>query len=238
MKGVVLAGGYGKRLFPLTKITNKHLLPVYNKPMVFLPIEKLIQCGIREILIVTGSDCAGNFTRLLGSGKEFGASFTYKVQDGAGGIAQALSLAEEFAGKSKFAVILGDNIFTDDFSPYVEEFAASSMDAMIFLKEIESPDRFGVADVANEKIISITEKPMNPKSNLAVTGFYLYDGKSVFDIIRGLKPSARNELEITEVNNEYLKRGKLGFKVLKGDWSDAGTFESLYHAASIVRKEA
>ena len=236
MKGIVLAGGYGTRLLPLTKVTNKHLLPVYDKPMIFFPIKSLLDCGIREIMIVTGPECVGDFMSLLGSGKEFGASFTYRVQEKAGGIAEAISLAEDFVGKSKFAAILGDNIFAEDLSGHAAAFETSASEAMIFLKSVDKPERFGVAEVDGDRIISITEKPAHPKSNLAVTGFYLYDGKSVFGIIRSLAPSARNELEITGVNSEYLKMGKLDFHVLAGEWTDAGTFESLYAASGLVRK--
>lgn len=236
MKGVVLAGGYGKRLHPLTKVTNKHLLPVFNRPMISFPIQTLISCGIRDILVVTGPECVGDFMSLLGSGKEFNASFTYRVQENADGIAAALLLAEDFIGKSKFAAILGDNIFSDNFSAHAQEFERSSSEACIFLKPVASPERFGVAEVSGAKLLSITEKPANPKSNLAVCGIYFYDGSSLFDIIRGLTPSKRNELEITDVNNGYLRRGKLDFRLLGGEWSDAGTFESLYSAASLVRK--
>ncbi|MFA6490149.1 MAG: sugar phosphate nucleotidyltransferase [Candidatus Micrarchaeia archaeon] len=236
MKGVILAGGYGKRLFPLTKVTNKHLLPVYDRPMIFFPIQTLVSCGITEMLIVTGTECVGDFMSLLGSGKEFKASFTYRVQDGAGGIAEALSLAEDFAGGEKFAVILGDNVFTESFAAHARDFESSQLEAMVFLKEVEKPERFGVATVQGGRIISIIEKPAQPESNLAVAGFYLYDGKSVFDIVRSLEPSGRNELEITDVNSEYLRRGKLGFRLLAGEWTDAGTFESLHAASGMARK--
>lgn len=236
MKGVVLAGGNGTRLLPLTKVTNKHLLPVYDKPMIHFPIGTLLECGIRRILIITGSEHMGDFMSLLGSGKEFGAEFTYRAQEGAGGIAEALSLAEEFVGKEKFAVILGDNVFTGNFSDQAKRFEGAAAKAKIFLKQVAQPGRFGVAKVANNRVVSIIEKPKEPESDLAVTGFYLYDGNTVFDIIKRLTPSARNELEITDVNSEYLRRGELDYSILDGEWSDAGTIESLYHAAGIVRK--
>lgn len=223
-------------MHPLTKVTNKHLLPVFDRPMIFFPIETLVSCGISEIMVITGPESVGDFMSLLGSGREFKASFTYRVQDGAGGIAQAVSLAEDFVGKEKFAAILGDNIFSDNFSKHAKDFESSGMDACIFLKPVENPERFGVADVSGGRINAITEKPPAPKSKLAVTGFYLYSGESLFGIIRGLKPSARNELEITDVNSEYLRRGKLDFRQIGGDWTDAGTFESLYAAAGLARK--
>ena len=236
MKGVVLAGGTGTRLLPLTKVTNKHLLPVYDKPMIHFPIGTLLECGIRQILIVTGSEHMGDFMSLLGSGREFGASFTYRAQDGAGGIAEALSLAEDFVGNERFAVILGDNIFTGNLSDQVKSFEGSKAKAKIFLKQVAQPERFGVANIAGGKVISIIEKPKAPESDLAVAGFYLYDGGTVFGIIKNLMPSARNELEITNVNSEYLRRGELEHALLDGEWSDAGTIESLYHAAGIARK--
>jgi len=236
MKGIVLAGGNGTRLMPLTKVTNKHLLPVYDRPMIHFPIGTLLACGIRQILIVTGSEHMGDFMSLLGSGKEFGASFTYRAQDGAGGIAEALSLAEDFVGKEKFAVILGDNVFTGNLSDEVKKFECSEANAKLFLKQAEHPERFGVAEIADGRVVSIVEKPAAPKSGFAVTGFYLYDGSTVFGIIKSLKPSERNELEITDVNNEYLRRGELDYAILDGEWSDAGTIESLYHASGIARK--
>ena len=236
MRGVILAGGNGTRLLPLTKVTNKHLLPVYDKPMIHFPISTLLTCGIRKILIVTGSEHMGDFMSLLGSGKEFGASFTYRAQDSAGGIAEALSLAEDFVGKDKFAVILGDNLFMGNFSGQVKHFESSTANAKIFLKQVVKAERFGVAEIVDNELVSIVEKPVVPKTDLAVTGFYLYDGKTVFDIIKKLTPSARNELEITDVNNIYLRRGELEYAILDGEWSDAGTIESLYHAAGIARK--
>jgi len=231
-----LAGGNGTRLMPLTKVTNKHLLPVYDRPMIHFPIGTLLECGITQMLIVTGSEHMGDFMSLLGSGREFGASFTYRAQDGAGGIAEALSLARDFVGNEKFAVILGDNIFTGNLSGHVKGFEASKAKAKIFLKQVEGAERFGVAEVSGGKVQSIAEKPPAPKAGLAVTGFYLYDGGTVFGIIKGLAPSARNELEITDVNSEYLRRGELEHAILDCEWSDAGTVESLYHASGLARK--
>ncbi|MFH0817891.1 MAG: sugar phosphate nucleotidyltransferase [Candidatus Micrarchaeota archaeon] len=237
MKGVVLAGGLGTRLLPLTKVTNKHLLPVYNKPMVYFPIEVLISAGIKEILIITGPENAGDFMKLLGSGKDFGAEFSYRIQDEAGGIAQALSLARGFVQEGeKVAVILGDNIFSKSAAKQIEKFNSEKFSAKIFLKEVEHSERFGVAQLSGSKIIAIEEKPKKPKSNYAVTGLYLYDS-SVFKIIQALKPSSRGELEITEVNNEYIRRNEMSFDILGGAWSDAGTVESLYNAAAIAKKE-
>jgi len=231
MKGIILAGGTGSRLMPLTKVTNKHLLPVYNKPMIYYPLQTLIDMGIKEILIVSGPGHAGHFLNLLGSGKEFGVKLSYAIQEEAGGIAQALGLAEDFADKESVAVILGDNIFEDkfDLSKYNEG-------AINFLKEVNDPQRFGVAELKGNKIISIEEKPKQPKSNFAVTGLYVYD-KQVFNIIKNLKPSARGELEITDVNNAYLRRGQLMAEFVSGYWSDAGTFESLIRASNLVYKK-
>jgi glucose-1-phosphate thymidylyltransferase len=234
MKGVILAGGLGTRLMPLTKVTNKHLLPVFNKPMIFYPIEKMKEAGIKKIMIVTGCENAGDFMKLLGSGKEFGVELTYRIQDGAGGIAEALGLAEDFAGDEKILVILGDNIFEDNLKDSVEKFEKSEYEAMIFLKEVNDPERFGVAEVKGDKIISIEEKPKHPKSNLITVGIYMYS-PNVFEIIKTLKPSWRNELEITDVNNIYLKRGTLTWAMLKGFWSDAGTFDSLMRASIWLR---
>lgn len=234
MKGIVLAGGTGSRLFPLTKVTNKHLLPVGSKPMIFHPIEKLVQAGIREIMIVTGIEHMGAVVSLLGSGKEFGAEFTYRVQEEAGGIAQALGLARQFCQNSKVAVVLGDNIFSGSLNRFVEAFSAKDQGACVLLKEVRDPSRFGVAELgANGQILSIEEKPKAPKSNYAVTGIYFYDAK-VFDIIETLKPSGRGELEITDVNNQYLRQGTLSSFVLEGSWTDAGTFESLKKANEIA----
>jgi len=230
MKGIILAGGTGSRLFPLTKVTNKHLLPVGRKPMIYHPIGKLIEAGINEILIVTGIDHMGDIVNLLGSGREFGCRFTYKVQDQAGGIAEALGLAKDFAGSDRICVILGDNIFEDSLKPFLESYLSQKRGAKILVKEVPDPQRFGVVELKQNKIISIQEKPRKPKSNYIVTGIYFYD-KEVFEIITGLKPSRRRELEITEVNQAYLKRGNLAYDVLSGWWSDAGTFESLEKAS-------
>jgi len=236
MKGVILAGGTGSRLYPLTKVTNKHLLPVYDKPMIFYPIQTLIDAGIKDILIVSGRGHAGDFLELLGSGAEFGVRFTYEIQDEAGGIAQALSLAENFADEDNVTVILGDNIFQDSETLYntIKSFDSGSQ---IFLKPVSDARRFGVAEVDDnsKKVLSIEEKPENPKSDYAVTGLYLYDNR-VFDFIKQLKPSGRGELEITDVNNWYIKQGEMKYSVLEGFWSDAGTFESLLRAGMMVQK--
>jgi glucose-1-phosphate thymidylyltransferase len=231
MKGVVLAGGTGSRLFPLTKVTNKHLLPVGRKPMIYYPIEKLTEAGIEQILIVTGTEHMGSVVGLLGSGREFGCAFTYKVQDEAGGIAQALSLAENFASGDSLAVILGDNLFEDPLAPMIERFRRDQGDrgARIALKEVPDPHRFGVASLQGDRVTKIVEKPREPESHWAVTGIYLYDG-GVFEIIRTLKPSARGELEITDVNNHYIAKGEMGYDFIHGWWTDAGTFESLSRA--------
>ena len=233
VKGIILAGGTATRLRPLTNITNKHLLPVGRKPMIYYPIEKMTGAGIEDILIVTGVDHMGDVVGLLGSGKDFNCRFTYKVQDQAGGIAQALSLAEGFSNGVPVAVILGDNIFEDSMKPYLEKYLKQKKGSHILLKPVKDPQRFGVAEVKGDKVISIVEKPKNPKSDLAVTGIYFYDGE-VFDIIRTLKPSGRGELEITDVNNEYIRRGIMGWSSMTGWWSDAGTFESLSHVQKLV----
>ncbi len=233
MKGVVLAGGTGSRLLPLTKVTNKHLLPVGRKPMIYHPVEKLAEGGMSEILIVTGVEHMGDVVSLLGSGKDFGVRFTYKVQDEAGGIAQALGLAENFAGGDRIAVILGDNIFQDSLAPQVGQYHEQKAGARVMLKEVPDPHRFGVAEVQDGKVLGIEEKPKRPKSNYAVTGVYFHDNQ-VFDIIRTLRPSGRGELEITDVNNAYLKRGELTYGVMNGWWSDAGTFESLARVQHLV----
>ncbi|MBC7320850.1 NTP transferase domain-containing protein [bacterium] len=234
MKGIILAGGTGSRLRPLTNVTNKHLLPVGRYPMIFYPIYRLKQAGLRDILIVTGREHMGDVIELLGSGKDFGVEFTYKVQDEAGGIAQALGLAEHFVGGGKCVVILGDNVFEDDITPYVKNFETQKEGAKILLKEVPDPQRFGVPVFRDGKIIAIEEKPKEPKSNFAVTGIYMYDSE-VFDIIKTLKPSWRGELEITDVNNAYLKKGTLTYDVLKGWWTDAGTPESLFRASELCK---
>jgi glucose-1-phosphate thymidylyltransferase len=234
MKGVVLAGGTGSRLFPLTKVTNKHLLPVAEVPMIYHPIRKLIEISLTEICIVTGVEHMGDVVNLLGSGKDFGCHFTYKVQDEAGGIAQALALTEHFAAKDKLCVILGDNIFQDSLSTFAKHYVEQASGARVVLKQVADPHRFGVAAVSGEKITSIEEKPKSPKSDLAVTGIYFYDSQ-VFDIIRTLRPSGRGELEITDVNNAYLERGQLHFDKFTGYWTDAGTFDSLLRASELAR---
>jgi len=233
MKGIVLAGGTGSRLYPLTKVTNKHLLPVGSKPMIYYPIEKLVGAGIQEILIVTGTEHMGDVVSLLGSGKDFGCRFTYKVQDEAGGIAQALGLAENFAGGDTMTVILGDNVFEDDLADAVAGYPGEG--ASIMLKEVEDPTRYGVAELDGNKIVGIEEKPAQPKSNLSVTGIYMYDAQ-VFDYIRTLKPSGRGELEITDVNNHYIREGMMQFSVMKGWWTDAGTFDSLRRANELMHR--
>jgi glucose-1-phosphate thymidylyltransferase len=237
MKGIILAGGTGSRLYPLTKVTNKHLLPVGKKPMIFYPLEQLIDCGIKDILIVTGTEHMGDVISLLGSGKNFGTRFTYKVQDEAGGIAQALSLAEDFAGNQKVIVFLGDNIFDEPLRCYVNRFREQEQGARLILKEVEDPERFGVAEIKENKILSIEEKPKHPKSNFAVTGCYMY-GPEVFSIIKTLRPSGRGELEISDVNNEYIRWGQAQFDLLESWWSDAGTFESLKRVNELIENNS
>ena len=232
VKGTVLAGGNGTRLYPLTHVTNKHLLPVYDKPMIYYPIETLTRAGIRDIMIVTGKEHAGSFMNILGSGRQFSARFSYALQDKAGGIAEALSLTEEFVGDDIVLAILGDNIIMDEVKPYVEDFKGG---AKVFLKKVTYPNRFGVPVFDDEnRIVRIEEKPVTPGSNFAVTGLYLYDS-TVFEKIRTLKPSSRAELEITDVNNLYLSEGKLSYRILQNEWLDAGTFDSLLEAANYMR---
>jgi glucose-1-phosphate thymidylyltransferase len=234
MKGVVLAGGTGSRLLPLTKITNKHLLPIYDKPMVYYPIETLVEAGIRDILIVTGGRNAGDFLRLLGNGKEFGLfHLNYTYQEGEGGIADALALAEHFADGQPICVILGDNIIEGHIRDAVEDFNKQVDGARILLKEVPDAERFGVAEIEGDRIVGIEEKPRKPKSRYAVTGIYMYDS-TVFDKVRSLVPSARGELEITDVNNAYIAEGKMAFSHLEGWWTDAGTFDSLLRAGHLV----
>jgi len=236
MKGIVLAGGLGTRMYPLTKVTNKHLLPVYREPMIYYPIRTLVNAGIDEILIVTGGNNAGDFLRLLGNGKEFGLKhLNYTYQEGEGGIAAALGLAEHFADRDKIVVILGDNIIEKNILQAVESFKKQKEGARIMLKEVPDPQRFGVPAFDGDRIIRIDEKPSKPASSYAVIGIYMYDSK-VFDFIRTLKPSERGELEITDVNNYYLREGKLSWDILDGWWSDAGTFESLQYAGNMVAK--
>lgn len=237
LRGVILAGGLGKRLDPLTRITNKHLLPVYCKPMIYYPIQTLVDAGIRDILIVTGGNNAGDFLRLLGNGAEFGLEhINYTYQRGEGGIADALNLAKHFAQNDKVVVILGDNLIEKSIKKYVEAFKKQEKGAKILLKRVPDPERFGVAEIKNGKIIRITEKPKKPKSDLVVTGIYMYDAK-VFNVIKPLRPSKRGELEITDVNNAYIKRGEMTFGILDGWWTDCGTFESLYRANKLVAQK-
>ena len=234
MKGIILAGGLGTRLHPLTKITNKHLLPVYDKPMIYYPIEALITAGITDIMIVTGGNHAGDFLRLMGNGKEFGLKhINYTYQEGEGGIADALSLAEYFADGEPICVVLGDNIIEKNIIKAVNDFKKQKKGAKILLKEVPDPERFGVAEIEKGRLINIVEKPKRPKSNLAVIGIYMYDGR-VFDIVKTLKPSNRGELEITDVNNAYVKEGTMSWEMLNGWWTDAGTFESLLRASVLV----
>lgn len=234
MKGIVLAGGAGTRLHPLTKITNKHLLPIYDKPMIYYPIQTLVEGGIRDILVVTGGRNSGDFLRLLGNGKEFGLNhINYTYQDGEGGIADALRLAHHFAAGDKICVILGDNIVEKPIKAAVDAFEKQERGARILLKKVTDAERFGVAEIEGDRILGIEEKPKRPKSALAVTGIYLYDN-TVFDKIETLVPSGRGELEITDVNNAYIREGTMSFSYLDGWWTDAGTFESLLRAANLV----
>jgi glucose-1-phosphate thymidylyltransferase len=234
MKGVVLAGGTGSRLNPLTRVTNKHLLPIYDKPMVYYPIQTLVNAGVHEILLVTGGKNAGDFLRLLGNGRDFGLKhLNYTYQEGEGGIADALALAEHFADGDAICVILGDNIIETNICQAVANFKKQKEGAKILLKEVTDAQRFGVAEVRGNNVVGIEEKPKRPKSNYAVIGIYLYD-YSVFTKIRRLKPSGRRELEITDVNNFYIEEGKLTYEILDGWWTDAGTFESLLRANNLV----
>jgi len=237
LKGIVLAGGLGTRLFPLTKVTNKHLLPVYDRPMIYFPIETLCRAGIRDIMIVTGGNSAGDFLRLLGNGREFGLKdIAYTYQEGEGGIAAALKLCEHFADGQQICVILGDNILEDDITPYVRAYEKQSTGARLLLREVEDPQRFGVPVLEGKRIVRIEEKPASPKSRFAIVGVYMYDHR-VFDFCRDLKPSARGELEITDVNNAYIHAGELEYDILPGWWTDAGQFESLYLACTLVARQ-
>ena len=234
MKGIILAGGTGSRLFPLTKITNKHLLPIYDRPMIYYPIQTLVDAGINDIMIVTGGRHSGGFLELLANGKHFGLKhINYTYQEGEGGIADALALAEHFADGQKICVILGDNIIEGNIRDAAQRFQAQPQGAHILLKEVHDAERFGVAEMAGDRIAGIEEKPARPKSNYAVTGIYMYDA-SVFDKIKTLVPSRRGELEITDVNNAYIREGNMTFSLLDGWWTDAGTFESLLRAANLV----
>jgi glucose-1-phosphate thymidylyltransferase len=236
MKGVILSGGLGTRLHPLTKVTNKHLLPIYDKPMIYYPIQTLINAGIDDILIVTGGNNAGDFLKLLGNGKEFGLKhINYTYQEGEGGIAEALRLAEFFASGEKICVVLGDNIIEKNIRRAVKNFQKQKEGAKILLKEVSDPQRFGVPELRGDRIIRIEEKPKEPKSQYAVIGVYLYDN-DVFNIIKTLKPSNRGELEITDVNNRYIEKGLMTWDILEGWWTDAGTFESLLRANQLVAK--
>jgi len=230
MKGIILAGGLGKRLTPLTKVTNKHLLPVGNKPMIYYPIQTLVEAGIEDILIVTGGTNAGDFLRLLGNGKQFGLKhINYTYQEKEGGIAEALGLAEHFVSHHRMVVVLGDNIIEKNITKFINRYKKQKKGARILLKEVFKPERFGVAEIKNEKVVHIIEKPKKPKTNYAVTGIYMYDSK-VFDLIKTLKPSQRGELEITDVNNAYIRLKQMEYDILEGNWTDAGTFYSLMRA--------
>jgi len=235
MKGIILAGGTGSRLAPLTKVTNKHLLPVGKYPMIFHPIAKLKEAGIRDILIVTGKDHMGDVVNLLGSGSEFDLTFTYKVQDRAGGIAEALGLAENFVNGDRMVVILGDNVFADSIVPYTRSFRDQGEGAKVLIQEVPDPQRYGVPELRGDRIVSIDEKPQAPKSGYAVTGIYMYDSR-VFEIIKTLKPSGRGELEITDVNNTYIEAGQLSYDILPGWWTDAGTHASLMRANELAKE--
>ncbi|MEN3331344.1 MAG: glucose-phosphate thymidylyltransferase [Blastocatellia bacterium] len=234
MKGVILCGGLGTRLLPLTRVTNKHLLPVWDRPMVAYPIMSLVEAGIHDILVVTGGNSAGDFLKLLRNGAEFGLSrIHYAYQEGEGGIAAALSLAQDFADKEPVCVVLGDNILENSIAAFVKKFRHQGSGAKILLSEVQDPQRFGVPVIEDERIVRIEEKPADPKSSYAVIGVYMYDNR-VFDIIKTLKPSGRGELEITDVNNHYIESGDLTWDVIDGWWTDAGTFDSLLHASNLV----
>ena len=234
MKGVILAGGLGTRLQPLTSITNKHLLPIYDKPMILYPLDTLRRSGITDIMVVCGKEHGGHFMNFLGSGKDYGARLSYALQTGSGGIAEALGLVEDFAGQSKIAVILGDNIFEEAFSAAARDFEKQK-GAKVFLRQVPDPKRFGVAEVKDDKIVGIEEKPKKPKSDLAVVGMYMYD-PDVFQKIKKLRPSSRGELEITDVNKAYIEEGRLTYRMVQGYWSDAGTFKSLQKTADWAAK--
>ena len=238
MKGVILAGGLGTRMRPLTYVTNKHLLPVYDRPMIFLPLQALVEAGIRDILIVTGGNNAGDFLRLIGNGSAFGLKHVnYTYQRGEGGIAEALGLAEHFAGRDKIVVILGDNIMEKSIAPHVRAFEKQPRGARILIKRVPDPERFGVVVFRGGKVLAVEEKPKRPKSDYIVTGVYMYDPQ-VFNIVKTLKPSGRGELEITDVNNAYIRKGQMACSVLRGWWSDCGTFDSLLRASQLLAKKA
>jgi len=237
MKGIILAGGRGSRLMPTTLATCKQLLPIYDKPLIYYPLNTLVKGGLKDIMIVTGGNNAGDFLVLLGNGSEFGLKdLGYTYQEGEGGIADALKLAKNFVDEEKVIVMLGDNIIKDDISEAIKEFEKQPKGAKIFLKEVSDPERFGVAEIKDGRVINIEEKPKNPKSNYAVIGLYMYDN-DVFDIVKTLKPSDRGELEITDVNNEYIRRGTMTYSIIDGWWTDAGTFESLYRASKLVAED-
>jgi len=233
VKGIILAGGKGTRLNPLTEITNKHLLPIGKEPMIWHPVKQLVGSGINEILIITSTHHMGDVVNSLGSGLRFGCEFTYRAQEEAGGIAHALALAEQFAQGHRIVVMLGDNIFEYSINPHIQDFKQQASGARVLLKEVGEPERFGIAALDEKQIISIEEKPSQPKSSYAVVGCYMYDSQ-VFDLIRGIQPSQRGELEITAVNNLYIKKGQLQHSIVQGRWTDAGTFESLQEANSIL----
>jgi glucose-1-phosphate thymidylyltransferase len=237
VKGVVLAGGLGSRLMPMTRVTNKHLLPVYDRPMIYYPLQQLVHAGVRDILVVTGGDHAGDFLKLLRNGQAFGlAHLRYAYQEGEGGIAEALGLAEHFAADQPLVVILGDNLFQDSLAEAIDEFRREPRGARILLKEVDDPERFGVATVDGDRVLRIVEKPTEPETRLAVTGCYMYDSR-VFDVIRSLEPSYRGELEITDVNNRYIEWGEMKHRVLPGWWTDAGTVASLHRASRLVASD-
>ena len=237
MKGVILAGGSGTRLLPMTQVTNKHLLPVYDRPMIYYPLQQMAAAGLTEILLVAGGNSAGDFLKLLGNGREFGLPHLhYTYQEGQGGIAEALGLAEHFADGSPLCVLLGDNIFQDSLAPFIREYGGKANGGMILLKEVEDAHRFGVVDMEGDRLLRIVEKPSQPPSHLAVTGCYFYDER-VFHIIRGLVRSERGELEITDVNNAYIAAGAMAYRTLEGWWTDAGTVPSLYRASRLVAQD-
>jgi len=237
MKGIILAGGTGTRLFPCTQLTNKHLLPVYNKPMIYYPLETLVSAGIKDILIVTGGNNPGDFLKLLKNGKNFGLKeIHFLYQEGAGGIADALRLAEDFSDGERIAVILGDNIFEENMAKYIIDFERQEKGAKLFFKEVSDPERFGIGEFQNNKLVGMEEKPTQPKSNMACTGLYMYDNQ-VFDVVKTLKPSQRGELEITDVNNFYINQGTATYETLKSFWSDAGTFKTLFESAEFMKNK-
>lgn len=234
MKGIILAGGLGTRLRPLTKVTNKHLLPVYDRPMIYFPIETLCRAGIREVMIVTGGNSAGDFLKLLGNGRAFGLDdISYTYQEGEGGIADALGLCEHYADGQRIVVMLGDNVLQDDITPYVRAFEEQPEGARVLLKDVVDPERFGVPELDGSRIVRIIEKPVHPPSPYAVTGIYMYDSH-VFDYIKRLEPSPRGELEITDLNNTYIRESVLAYDVVRGWWSDAGTIEGLHRTSKLV----